>query len=429
MSLAGAQVLSQVIGFISVVYLARIINAGGFGRLNFAMAILSYFALLIDLGLDTLGTREIARSTNEMDRYVNNILGIRLIASIFAFILLAVFVYVIPKPPEVKKLIFLFGLSLFVSAFLIEWVFQGTQQMEFIAISHLLKQIAYVGMIFLFVKSPEHLLKIPIINLASTFLVTAFLFFIYSKHFNPVKPCFDLVFWKEILKQSLPMGFSFIMIRIYYNLDSVMLSFMKNDEIVGWYSAAYKIILAILTVGGFYYTAIFPIMSNLYKTSIEQLKKLLEVSLSLIILIIVPLLLIVMLSAKHFIIFIYGPQYAKSVVIFQILLCSIVIIFISSIFGWCLLGCNRQKYYMASVTVGAVTNIILNFLLIPRFEMVGAAVATVIAELAVFVMVYHGSKSIVSISFGNIFSLSLILQSSEALLGTVLRRKCTNENA
>jgi O-antigen/teichoic acid export membrane protein len=398
-SLATAQIISQLLGFIAVAYLARVLGAEGFGKLGFATAILAYFMLLVNLGLDAFGIREVARNKDAINRYVNNTLTIKLVASIFAFVLLLILVYFIPKPLEIKKLILFLGFTLFTSAFLIDWLFQGIEKMEFVGIFRITKQICYVGVIFWIVKSPEHLLRIPFIQVGAGLVGIGFLFSIYARNFGHIKLDFDFSFWKHILRQSLPMGFSFMMIRIYYNIDFVMLGFMKDEDVVGWYSAAYKIILLILGFGGIYITAIFPIVSRYYKNSLQKLQSVLAHSAKLMLIVGLPLGIGGTVLAKPIMNQVYGTQYNNGIIAFQILIWGVVIIFISMVYGNSLVACNAQKKYMIGVTLGAITNIGLNVLLIPKFSLVGASIATVMAELTVFSYMYLNFQRIAEVHF------------------------------
>lgn len=423
LSLSLSHIIIKGLGLVVTAYLARRLGANGFGKISFALAILSYFALLVDLGLGTFGTKEIAQSKEKVQKYVDNILAIKLLASLGTFILLTGFVYFIYKPVEVKKLLLFYGFSLFIDAFTIAWVFRGIEKMEFIAASQIAHQLIYVSLIFWIVKSPNQLLKVPLINLGAGIIEIAILFLVFRKNFRFPNLEFDFGFWKQILKQSLPIGFSFIMITIYYSFDSVMLGFMKGEEIVGWYSAAYKIILIISAFGGMYQFTIFPILSNFYKTSIEKLKVLMENSLTLAFLILIPIVVLVFSLAPIIIRLIYGIQYLNSILILQILIWNVPLIFISGLFAHFLLACGEQKRYMINVTVGAATNLILNVILIPPVGMIGAAIATIVAELMVLIMGYRGSKNIVKLSWSRVFSCYSFWQRTRELVSLMKREK------
>ena len=395
-SLSFAQIVTKALNLILVAYLARVLGAEGFGKIGFAQAILAYFMLLVNLGLSTFGTREVARNREEINRYVNNILTIRLIASIGAFVLLAVFVYFIPKPAETKKLILLLGITIFTFAFTIDWLFQGIERMEFIAISQIAKSLVYVGLIFCIVKSPQQLLKVPLIQVGTAVVAIVILFSVFFKNFRIIKPEFDFAFWKQILKQSVPMGFSFFMISIYYNFDRVMLGFMKGEEVVGWYNAAYNIILVIITLPGLIIQSFFPSLSHVYRDK-KKMPNVTGQYLKIMFSIGIPFGFGGTVLASSVIDLVYGRTYTNAILALQILSWNIVAVFISMAFANPLLAWDKQNTYMKVIAGGAITNLLFNFLLIPKFGIGGASVATVLAEVAVFSVAYFEIRKIISI--------------------------------
>jgi O-antigen/teichoic acid export membrane protein len=333
-----------------------------------------------------------------------------------------VFVYFLPKPLEIKKLILFFGFSLFTFSFTIDWVFMGIQRMQYIALAHITQNLLYVALVVSLVKMPDQILSVPFLHVGSALVAVLILMTVFVRKYGSFKLDFDFGFWKHILSQAFPMALSIIAIQIYLNFDTVMLGFMKSDGDVGWYNAAYKVISVLLLGGCIYYNAIFPVISNLYKKSVEKLKHLMQFTLSLMILIIAPMLVLGTIFAAQIIGLIFGDGYQESVVVFQILLWSVAAILLNGLFGRCLLGCDRQKYHLVCVSAGTLVNLILNFLLIPPLGIKGAAIATVAAEIMVFFMFYFGTRRIVMLSPREFFSFSLFRQDAKEVWNLIKHR-------
>lgn len=408
--LALSQIISKGVGFIASIYLARVLVAEGLGKLGFAGAILSYFGLIESLGLETFGIREIARNAKEVyKKYVNNILTIKLVTSIISFGLLLIFIYFIPQSLEIKKLILFSGFALLVSAFALDWFFRGIEKMEWVAFSQIFYSFCYLGLIFLIIKSPEQLLKIPLISISVSIITTCILLFVFTKKFGPIKLNFDFSLWKKILKQSLPMGFSVIMITIYYNFDHIMLGFMKNMEVVGWYEVAYKIILLIICIQSLINQSIFPALSRLWSSKqIEKLKKFVNTGMSYMFLLSLIIIIFSLCIGRYIITLIYGPGFQNSIIIFMLLAFTAFLVYNETITAPLLLASNKQSQYLVGVGVGAIVNLILNALLIPKFSYYGAAVATIIAEIFVFSFLFYFSLKIVKIDFKKVWLYNLI---------------------
>ncbi len=393
LSLTVANLISRLIGFVTIAYLARVLDVSGFGQISFAQAIIAYFTLLSNLGLKTFGVRELARDKAHIKKYVNNILTLRIVLAIMSFGLLLVFLTFINKPADYKALIAFYGLSLFPLALSLDWVFQGIERMEFIALANITRSLAYAGLVFLFINSSSKVLSVPFFALVASFIMITPLIYSFVKNYGWFSFSFNWPIWKLFLTKALPMGFSSIMIQIYYNLDTIMLGFMKGDNVVGWYNAAYKIIFFILPLSGILIQSIFPLMSKYYKESREKLSLLVNTSAKLLTSVAIPLGIGGTILAKPIMNLIYGPQYENGVIAFQILIWTVAVIFISVNFGNSLMACDGERKYAIGVGIGAGTNILLNALLIPRFSLVGAAIATLATEVVVLLyMAYHFSK-------------------------------------
>lgn len=196
-SLSSIEALGRILGFAATIYLARVLGANGFGKLNFAIAVVSYFMLLLNRGFEPFGAREVARNTNETVRYLNNILSMRLIFLIFSYCLLIIFVCSISKPPETKRIILLYGLELFVFAFAFEWVFQAIEKMEIIALGRIVRQVSYVGAIFLLVSGPQNILLVPILRFFAGLLAITLLLGVFIRSFQLPRFRFDFFFGRK----------------------------------------------------------------------------------------------------------------------------------------------------------------------------------------------------------------------------------------
>jgi len=416
-SLSGANIICKALAFISTAYLARVLNAEGFGILGFAQAVIVYFQLLLNQGLDTYGTREIARSSEDIPRYVNNILTIRLILSIISYFLLALVTFLIPKPPIVKGVILILGLKLFEIAFNIKWVFQGTERMEWIGISRIVQQLLFVAGVLLLIKKPEQILSVPVLQVSTGAVGVIALLHIYRKGAGKIRLEVDIPFWKKIFAQSIPMAASYLLIQIYLNFDMLLLGFTHSDRTVGLYNAAYRVITIINIFGLYYFTTLFPNISRMYLSSRNRMRQLLSKSLKSVILIAVPLCVGGTILARPMITFIFGNDFAMSALPFKILIWNVAVIWISLHYGNTLIACNRQKQYLVGVTIGAASNIILNIIFIPRYGMTAAAITTVFSELIVLWFMYHKLNLILRLSFLKLLPKPLL---ASAIMGTVL---------
>jgi O-antigen/teichoic acid export membrane protein len=400
LSLSTAEIVCRILGFFAVAYLARILGTDGFGQLGFSLAILSYFLLLTNLGLGTLGTKEIARDLSRIGNFTDNIITIRFLSAIFSFLLLLLFLFLIDKPKQLEQLILLFGLTVFTASLFLDWIFIGLEKMELVSLSKIVQQVVYVALIFLLVKKGGEIKKVPVIFFVSNIAMVLVLILFLAKNFRFFHLSFNLSLWKQILVKALPLGWSFAMIQIYYSFDSVLLGFFKDDKTVGYYTAAYKIVLFLSMFGGFYYSAIFPKVSFYYQTSKEKLGILLSYSIKFASLAVFPLGVGAIFTADPIMRFVYGKEFVSGAVPFVILVWTLAIIWVSMAYGNSLIACDQERKYAKGVTLGAIVNLIFNLIFIPYFSMIGAAIAKILSEGTVFIFMYIQFSKIIKINFG-----------------------------
>lgn len=391
-SLSGANIASKFLEYLAIVYLARSLGSETFGEIAFAQALFVYFTFLADFGLQTLGTRDIARGRWNLKEYAGQMLSLRLFLAILSFVLVLLLALFIPKPPEIKGLIILYGLSLFPLAVLLEWFFQGLEAMHYIGIGRIVRSIIFIALVFSFIKKREHLLAIPVYYFVATCVSAGFLYLIFSKKYGRARLNRNVRMWQEFLKESLPMGLAFIMATIYIQISTVLLGFLKSSSVVGNYNAAYKIVLFLNAFGPLFGAAILPTISRYYVESPQKLRSFLYQYSKLTTLIGFLIALGGTILGKQIITIIYGPEYKESILAFRILIWSVVAVYANIPWSFSLLGCGQQKGYLCSSAIAMVIGIGMNFYLILKHSLNGAAFATMFTEFTVLIMFYIYSQ-------------------------------------
>lgn len=401
LAMSSSQALGRLLNFLAILYLARVLGAENFGKISFALAILVFATAFADQGLSTLGVREVARHFEKTRKYVNNIVTFRMSLALVVLLIMMAWTSSIDKTVDVKHLIIAYSLYLIPSALSLEWFFRGIEKMGYNSIAIVLHRLSYLVLVYLFVRSFSDFQVVPYLWLMAGFVETGFMGFFYVRRFGWVKPEFNILFWKKLAYQAVPMGLSLAMLEIYYYLDTVMLGFMKSEQVVGWYSAAYRLVFLVMTVGALFGSVVYPAVSRCYPSSLETLKRIFSHSAKAVVFVGMPVGVGVTILAKPIMDLVYGPQYGNGVVALQILVWSGVLACIRTLFAFFLLGCDRQKQYMYSMFFGAITAVVLNYLLIPYYSLVGAAIATLVAEVVLLTSVYFLSLKVIDIKIGS----------------------------
>ncbi len=202
----------------------------------------------------------------------------------------------------------------------------------------------------------------------------------------------DSNFCKKAVKLSVPFALTSFFCTIYFSIDSVMLSYLTGDYATGIYNASYKIITVLTTFFPVYQTVVFPLMSKLFKGSEDLLKLSYNKSVKYLLLIIMPITLGISLYATPLVTLIYGNEYIMSGPVMQILIWTVSFLFVNGAASTLLNASNKEISVTKIYCIAAIFNIILNFALIPLYSYHGAALATVLSEILICILMIHVIK-------------------------------------
>lgn len=388
--LFASQILSYLIGFLYLMYTARYLGAEGFGVLSFAIALTGIFAILADLGLNMVMVREISRDQSRASKYLGNVILIKILLAFLTFTALFLTVNILNYPPLTKEVVYLITFFVVFGSItgIFYSIFQAHEKMEYQSIGQILDSVLMLSGALLVIS-----LGYDVVGFALVYLVASSIIMVYSMiicfwKFSIPKIDIDWSFWKYIIKEALPFAATSIFVMIYYYIDTVMLSVMvpNSNQVVGWYSAAYKIIMFLSFIPGVYFISVFPVMSNFYENSTESLKFAFERSIKYMVILGIPIALGITLLADKIILMVYGAPFLPAVIALQILVWSVAIIFIDSAFSYLFSSTNRQITVAKIMGIVALTNIGLNLVVIPYYSYVGASLVTLFSDLITLVL-------------------------------------------
>ncbi len=367
---------------------ARYIGVAGFGKYTFALSFTALFTILGDMGLNMLAIREVARDRFQIHRYLGNVAILKTILSLVAVGIIFLAINFLNYPSDTTKVVYIIGSGVFFLSLsqALRWCFQAFQKMEYEALVNIAEGVIMLGFGF-----PALYLGKGVIGLAWAYFLTYIIIFIFSfliiiKKFAKPKFEIDFSFWKYLMKAAIPVGLATVFFTIYSNLDTVLLSLMKGDEPVGWYNAGYKLVNTIRFFPTMFFWAIFPVMSEFYKSSIESLKKVFRKSIQYLFLLILPAGVGTTILAPKIIPLFFGEGFEPAILVLQILIWVVVLISLSRVATYCLVAIDKQKITIYIFGIGLVINIILNLILIPKFSYIGAAIAIITAEFIILLL-------------------------------------------
>ena len=387
-ALFAAQFVVAILGLLLSIFIARSLGPVIFGEYSFALAFTAIFAVFSDLGYNTLLIREVARDKSQASKYLNNVLCMRALLSLIIFALIVITINVMDYPADTKNVVYLFGIYTLIVSFsaVFKVTFRAFEKMEYEAGITILSSIIRVSLGLLVLFLGYGLIELAFVFLLSGAFDLLLSFLVCERRFVKPKIEFDFDFWKSTIKIALPLSMLSIFALIYVRTDTIMLSVMKGDAVVGWYNAAYNLVLGFSPIPLLFMNALFPLMSSYSVSSKDSLKIIYEKSFKYLFILGLPLAVGITLLADRFILLFYGQQFYPSIIVLQILAWNVLLAFLHSCLGFILVTLGKQNRMAVIAGCTALINVILNLFLIPSFSYVGAAIATITTEVFIIVL-------------------------------------------
>ena len=393
---------SFIVPIITFRYVSRTLLPPANGKVQLALSVVSYFTMLSQLGIPTYGIRVCAKLRDDREaltRTAHELLRISLIMSAVSYVLLFAAVLLVPKLQAEKVLYLLVGTQIIFNAVGMEWLFKAMEQYTYITVRSLVFQVIAIAAMFLLVKSPRDYVLYGGISVLGAALSGIFNF-INARRFIDGKPAGTL----SLRKHLRPVAIFFAMASatiIYTQLDSVMLGFMKTDADVAYYHAAVKvksILVSVITSLG---AVLLPRVSYYFEKGMTgEFRRLTGKAVNYVFLTAVPLTVYFMMFAGDGILFLSGPAYESAVLPMQIIMPTLLFIGLSNVTGiQILVPTGREKIVLYSEIAGALTDLVLNALLIPKLASAGAAIGTLAAEAVVLAVQMSVLKDEVGAAF------------------------------
>lgn len=372
-------------------YVSRILLAEGTGKVSFATSIISYFAMFAQLGIPTYGIRACAQVRNDkkkLSKTAQEIFIINIIMSILAYIVFFIALCNVPRLKDEKTLLIIVSATIFFNAIGMEWLYKALEQYTYITIrSVIFKFIALIAMFLLIHQQSDYIIYGAISIFASS-ASNIFNFFNVHKYIS-LRPVGEYNFKQHLKAVSVFFALS-CAATIYVNLDTVMLGFMKTNVDVGYYNAAVKIKTILVSIVTSLGTVLLPRASYYVEHGLkEDFYRITKKAINFVFLVATPLMLYFMFFAKEGIFFLSGNTYGGAIVPMQIIMPTLFFIGLTNIMGMqILVPLGKENIVLYSEIVGAVVDLAINYILIPKYASAGAAIGTLVAEIAVWIVQY-----------------------------------------
>lgn len=414
------QILTVFVPLITTSYVARTLGPEGNGQYSYMLATVTYFAMFAQLGIISYGQIKIAANREDRNTLIKLsweiIIAKFLTSGICCIVYIAVGI-VLHRP----KIYFLFLLAIFTVAADVSWLFQGLEEFKITVIRNLVVKLISTVLIFAFVHSIRNLDIYIVIVQGSLFLGNLTLWPSLVKRIGLPYGLKNLQFRKH-WKYSIFYFLSAAATTIYTVLDKSMIGLITGDVFQnGYYDQAHKIIQMVVML----VTSVSMVMMSksallFKKNRIDDVKLALSKSIQFILLLSMPIIIGINVTADILIPLYLGEGYDECIPILKVFSILVLAIGLNNAIGkQILMASEKHKQYNIGVFIGASSNVILNAILIPRLGALGAAIASVSAELIILAVFSIYSKEY--IRFGSTISIALRYFVFSCIMGAVVR--------
>ncbi len=371
----------MVTGFVSTAWVARALGPEGYGIIGFGTAFISYFALLVILGTDYYGTREIAQNPDEAGEISARIIGLRALLGVVSLVAYFITIYLIDRPEPVKIVMAIQAIGPIFTVIAVDFIFEGKQRMRAVALRTAGSSLLAVVGVLLFVRGQEDLYVAAAIPMAATAIGTLWLAGLAHRQIVPIRISYDRRAMSKMLRACLPMALSAMLGTLFLNIDIVMLGFLRGAAETGIYAGMSRLYLIVFGLGWLVTAAFRPALAAAFSKS-EEMSAQYAANMTAVVLVGFPIIAGVIFFPAEAITLIFGTRFVAGVE-------TLVILHLAAILGYAciaptaaMLAWHDQVAHMWCHAVAAVVNIVLNAFLIPRYGIEGAAWATFISQVA-----------------------------------------------
>jgi O-antigen/teichoic acid export membrane protein len=372
---------SLMVGMFVGISVARFLQPEAFGLLNYGIGFVSIFSAFSTLGMDQIVVRELARGKRSSEDLLGTGFVLKLCGSMVLIVLMLVILLFLDHGTFTNTLILIIAAAEIFKAFeVINYFFQSQVQSKYVVqvqlIINLVISLAKIGLVF----SRAPLIWFAIIILIGSLLnAVGFLYAYHVREGRPLKWRFSMTLGRELLRESWPLALYGLALHTQARIDQVMLGNMLNNYEVGQYSVALRFIEIFGFVPMILMTTFTPavtkgkaISETLYHSRLLNLYRLMFATFLLV-------ALPIYLFGEQIITFLYGKEYEAAGYLLSLF--ALRLFFSNMGVGKSVFIVNESlfKYSLLTVIMGAMTNISLNYFLIPIYGATGAIAGSMIS--------------------------------------------------
>ena len=381
----AAQIALKIANFAFTILVIRTLGDEHFGQYSVILAWAGLFSVLGDLGINQYLGREIARDKQAAQDMFWDTAVLRLFLALFSSIITVGGAMLLTDYSNET----IIGIALFTGTYYfsaaiapLQSLLTGYERVDIVSVMNVVSQIMFMIMATLFLLLGFDFLWLVIAGVLNMPLIVIMGYVAVKRNdLGPPPIKIHPGTWGGIVKASFPFAVTHLTMMFNSQVDTIFLSIVTTNQVVGWYTAAYRLTLTLLNLSIAFNTAVLPTLARQHVNDPESVKGWYYNSVRFMMMLTLPIAVGGALLNRE-IISIFGEEYLPASFAFALLIWDLPFVVFHGFSGFVTASIKRESAAARiHVTIG-VGNVILNALLIPRFGLVGACLATVLTDMA-----------------------------------------------
>lgn len=375
----GAKVVARLIALVTVIYIINSLEPRRYGAFTVLVNCTAIVSVVLDLGFNVLFVREGARHRDDIERYLRNVMSVRLVMSVLSLVLLVGVLMVVGLSDLIVPGFFLMVLTSYST--LLRNGLYAVQQLGYEAIAVILESVVLLALV-LYGRQTHQGVTYFVWAYAAQYAFSCVYFSVVLavKRIAVIGWRFEPDLVREWFWKGLPFALTFVLTILYFRIDQPLVFALKSQTEAGWYGAAYKPIEALLFIPMTFLSVVFPVLSVYHRERQTEVLDALNRFYKALLLMGWPMSvgIFVLAYPLNAVMRLYAP----SAPALQILALALGFAFVNNAFIGALNASDRQLSFTWAAGWSLAANVVLNLALIPTFGYLGASWATVLTEIA-----------------------------------------------
>lgn len=382
-ALMAAQVVSNLAGLVTTAWLARALLPEAFGIIGWGIAMAGYLGLLVNFGIDRHALRLISRAPDSIRDIAGTVLCVRLVLAAILYALWLAVIALLGRGPLVSMVFAVQGLGLFVTAITLDFAFQAVERMGVNAVRQIVASLLGLAGALLLVAGPDDVALAAAVTVTATGLSTIGAVMAFRGRYGSPPLAWQVTRWIPMLKASAPVALAGILMTIYTTADLVMLGFMADAHEVGLYSASARLAVMAVVPASIVGAAFLPQLAAA-RDDVVRRNRIARQYAAPVLVAGAGIAALAVAYPSDLLGIVFGSAFLPASATLALLLGGSAITCLRLCHDSVLLAWDFDRERLMTLGGAAALNVVLNFVLIPRYGGYGAAMATLAAEASAF---------------------------------------------